>query len=78
MYALDINSVDDMRNIARRSLMGGSPGPEDEQIEKEVETWVLAFMGEKASMDFEKEKEKARLEREGREREQEQVTRDGS
>ena len=67
LYALDINSLEDMRKIARRSLMGGSPGPEDEQIEKEVEGWVLAFMGKNAEADFQSEMKRARSAREGEE-----------
>lgn len=65
LYALGINSVEDMRKVARRSLMGGGTlSPDDERIEKEVEGWVLAIMGQNAEAEFKKEREKARLAKE--------------
>lgn len=55
LYALDINSVEDMRRYVKKGM--GTGTVRDEEVEREVE-WVAKVLGEKFGVELKKEKEK--------------------
>ncbi|KAJ5864616.1 uncharacterized protein N7529_006532 [Penicillium soppii] len=59
-YALNINSLEDMRIFVRAGLQGGSDTPvkSDEELEQEVTEWVTKVLGDKFEKQLEKEKMK--------------------
>jgi hypothetical protein len=62
-YALNINSLDDMRRFVRAGLQGGSDTPvkSDEELEVEVTEWVSKVLGDRFEKQLEKEKAKRLL-----------------
>jgi hypothetical protein len=56
LYALNINSVEDMRRYVKKEM--GTGTVRDEEVEKEVEEWVAKVLGEKFGVELKKEKEK--------------------
>ncbi|GFF33456.1 hypothetical protein IFM58399_03547 [Aspergillus lentulus] len=56
LYALDINSVEDMRRYVKKEM--GTGTVRDEEVEREVEEWVAKVLGEKFGVELKKEKEK--------------------
>ncbi|KAH2911690.1 hypothetical protein KXV75_008003 [Aspergillus fumigatus] len=56
LYALDINSVKDMRRYVKKGM--GTGTVRDEEVEREVEEWVAKVLGEKFGVELKKEKEK--------------------
>ncbi|KAJ5306365.1 hypothetical protein PENANT_c017G02506 [Penicillium antarcticum] len=62
-YALNINSLDDMRRFVRAGLQGGSDTPvkSDEELEAEVTEWVSKVLGDRFEKQLEKEKAKRLL-----------------
>ena len=68
LYAFDINSLEDMRRKTRQSLAGHSGGGSqtNEELEEEIEAWIMTLLGKKAEDEFQKEKERLRGEREAR------------
>ncbi|GIK01198.1 hypothetical protein Aspvir_005230 [Aspergillus viridinutans] len=56
LYALDVNSVEDMRRYVKREF--GTGTVRDEETEREVEEWVAKVLGEKFGVELKKEKEK--------------------
>lgn len=69
LYALDVNSMEDLRRIARRGFAGDQgvigDGKSDEELEEEIEAWVVSVLGRKAEREFQREKERFSREREG-------------
>ncbi|KAL2008986.1 hypothetical protein VTN00DRAFT_7180 [Thermoascus crustaceus] len=67
MYALDVNTLDDMRRYARRGLGFDSPGTgtgtrkEDEELGEELEQWLSSVLGMKEVKEI---KERARRKQE--------------
>ncbi|GFF31586.1 hypothetical protein IFM61606_00344 [Aspergillus udagawae] len=55
LYALDINSVEDMRRYVKKEM--GTGTVRDEEVEREVEEWVTKVLGEKFGVELKKEKE---------------------
>lgn len=56
MYALDVNSLEDMRRFVKKEM--GTGTVRDEEVEREVEEWVAKVLGEKFGVELKKEKEK--------------------
>ncbi|RAH42351.1 DUF3433 domain-containing protein [Aspergillus brunneoviolaceus CBS 621.78] len=53
LYAMDINSVDDMRRYVRRGLVEG-----DQEMEREVEAWAAKVLGEKFGRELRAQRER--------------------
>lgn len=48
MYALDVNTIDDLRRLMRRGMgIEGTPGPSDRQLEEELEEWLATVLDKK-------------------------------
>jgi len=60
MYALDVNGVEDMRRIMRGGLEGAARGKSDEELENDIQEWVVSVLGNRVEKQLEKERAKKR------------------
>lgn len=77
MYALDVNTVDDLRRLMRRGMGidgdgDGTPGPSDRQLEQELEEWLATVLDRKML-----ERKLKEIKEQGQEGEQQQRRTDG-